>query len=423
MTTSILILTNYFPFHRGEEYLEAELPYLCERFDRVTVVPVMTTADMMLTRKVPEGVQVINPLAGRGMSGRVRDLASRTASDLRGRQAGSRAPRRLLRNPVHQVFDAYFESRSMAALEKVLEYEDALASGDGGPVVIYSYWFYLTARIGATLKDRWGRSREVALVSRGHGYDVNVNASAVGYLPQRRFLLEHVDRLHPVSDFATRHFHMAYPEHRDKVATRRLGSPRRLAGRDADQAALRIVSVSTIRPLKRLELIADAVELLRPRFPGVRWTHLGAGTGSYAEAFTASVQERLGPDVVEMPGHMANADVHAWFRANPSTVFVNTSSSEGVPVSVMEAMSHALPVVATDVGGTEELFTTAMRPGLLPADVDAAGVAEAIGRVLGLASEQYVGASEAAFTAWQSTWDADRNFADFARELRASVQC
>ncbi|NJK95527.1 MAG: glycosyltransferase [Bacteroidales bacterium] len=37
-------------------------------------------------------------------------------------------------------------------------------------------------------------------------------------------------------------------------------------------------------------------------------------------------------------------------------MFLNTSLSEGVPVSVMEALSFGLPVIATDVGGTGELI-------------------------------------------------------------------
>ena len=36
-------------------------------------------------------------------------------------------------------------------------------------------------------------------------------------------------------------------------------------------------------------------------------------------------------------------------------LMLNTSSSEGVPVSIMEAYFHGIPVVATDVGGNNEI--------------------------------------------------------------------
>jgi glycosyltransferase involved in cell wall biosynthesis len=47
-----------------------------------------------------------------------------------------------------------------------------------------------------------------------------------------------------------------------------------------------------------------------------------------------------------------------------SDIFVNPSYSEGLPTSVMEAASVGLPIVATDVGGTNEIIRN-MESGLL----------------------------------------------------------
>ena len=44
-----------------------------------------------------------------------------------------------------------------------------------------------------------------------------------------------------------------------------------------------------------------------------------------------------------------------WFENNSVDVFVNVSSSEGLPVSIMEAFSFGVPVVATKVGGIPEI--------------------------------------------------------------------
>ncbi len=47
-----------------------------------------------------------------------------------------------------------------------------------------------------------------------------------------------------------------------------------------------------------------------------------------------------------------------------SDIFVNPSYSEGLPTSVMEAASVGLPIVATDVGGTDEIIKN-MESGIL----------------------------------------------------------
>jgi len=36
-------------------------------------------------------------------------------------------------------------------------------------------------------------------------------------------------------------------------------------------------------------------------------------------------------------------------------LFINTSSSEGIPVSMMEAQSFGIPILAMDVGGVREI--------------------------------------------------------------------
>jgi len=61
-------------------------------------------------------------------------------------------------------------------------------------------------------------------------------------------------------------------------------------------------------------------------------------------------------------------------------VFVLTSESEGFPNTILEAMASGLPVVATHVGGVDELVDDG-RTGLLAPSKDCAAVADAIARL------------------------------------------
>ena len=58
---------------------------------------------------------------------------------------------------------------------------------------------------------------------------------------------------------------------------------------------------------------------------------------------------------VDLKGQVAHQDVLAWFKENPADVFINVSSSEGLPVSIMEAFSYGIPAIATAVGGMPEI--------------------------------------------------------------------
>lgn len=49
--------------------------------------------------------------------------------------------------------------------------------------------------------------------------------------------------------------------------------------------------------------------------------------------------------------YLNNEEVYTFYRNNRVDVFLNVSESEGVPVSIMEAMSCHIPTIAPDVGG------------------------------------------------------------------------
>jgi glycosyltransferase involved in cell wall biosynthesis len=56
-------------------------------------------------------------------------------------------------------------------------------------------------------------------------------------------------------------------------------------------------------------------------------------------------------------GFVQNGGVISFYQNNQIDVFINISSSEGTPVSIMEAQSCSIPVIATAVGGNSEIVT------------------------------------------------------------------
>jgi glycosyltransferase involved in cell wall biosynthesis len=99
-----------------------------------------------------------------------------------------------------------------------------------------------------------------------------------------------------------------------------------------------------------------------------------------------------------------------------STCLVLPSQSEGLPRIVMEAFCRGRAVVATRVGGVPDLVRDGEN-GLLVDRGDAAGLAAALGRILGSQEEAERLASGAAATdgPWRATPE------DFAARTRALV--
>jgi glycosyltransferase involved in cell wall biosynthesis len=112
-----------------------------------------------------------------------------------------------------------------------------------------------------------------------------------------------------------------------------------------------IICVANFRPRKRHVDLVEALALLHKR--GVRVRCLFVGDGPTKQEVESLGQARHLDGVVKFLGRREPEEVRALLgRAD---IFVLPSLWEGLPGSVMEAMAAGLPVVGTDVNGTNEL--------------------------------------------------------------------
>jgi glycosyltransferase involved in cell wall biosynthesis len=136
------------------------------------------------------------------------------------------------------------------------------------------------------------------------------------------------------------------------------------------------VFVGRLTPEKDVPTLLRAAAIVAARRPSFRLKIAGAGP---CAADLAALTGRLGLDsAVEFLGEVR--DVPALFRG--ASVLVLSSLTEGLPLTVLEAMSCGLPVVATRVGGTPEAVADGVS-GLLVPPGDPARLAEALLRIDG----------------------------------------
>jgi glycosyltransferase involved in cell wall biosynthesis len=139
----------------------------------------------------------------------------------------------------------------------------------------------------------------------------------------------------------------------ERAAARRAAG---LAGKDC-----LVGTVARLTRVKDLGMLIRAADICRRSRPGIRFCIVGGGPEE--TALREEVRRRGLEGVVVMTGEQpAAVDLLAGFD-----VFVLTSTSEGLPNTVMEAMAAGLPCVCTNVGGCPELVVQGVTGHLVPA--------------------------------------------------------
>jgi glycosyltransferase involved in cell wall biosynthesis len=128
-----------------------------------------------------------------------------------------------------------------------------------------------------------------------------------------------------------------------------------------DPSALVIGAVGRLDPVKDLETLLAAFAALRNRISTARLILVGDGPERVAlEERAASLGLRA---AVAFAGY--RRDARRLLAA--VDIYANSSTHEGVSLTILEAMSAALPVVATRTGGTPEVVEDGVTGCLVPA--------------------------------------------------------
>lgn len=402
----LVLVTNGYPFGKSEKtFIGPELTFLAESFD-VTVVA-QASPDMLVDEAsrsgLPDGVRlVVHRPQGKGTR-RLRGLSLPFC------QTGRAELRDLLADGVslwrlRSSAGSYSEARALChTMKRAGLFEDS------ADAIYYSFW-YSTGCLALALAKQ--RQPDMHVVARAHGYDLYQVRSRDGRLPFQRVKADACDRILFVSRQGMRYFEEAYgrERHPGQYVLNYLGVPdsgRENPKRDPNEPR-RILSCSSVIPVKRVGLIAEAVALLGD---DVEWVHFGDGM------LLDEVKKRacrLGLRTTFM-GHVSNGVVLSYYAAHYVDAFVNVSSSEGLPVSLMEAASFGIPLVATCVGGSPEAFDG--NGVLLSADPTPAQVAGALSEILNASEEKCDSMRASSVRIFEERFDLVRNKLALLREL------
>lgn len=402
---TLLLLTNYYPYFNGEEYLESEITYLSNEFDNIVIIPTMVNEKMSITRDTPKNVSVLKINYNLSIMNRFLFAVKRVQKwkDFQEKNADSF---------LKKIYLNYFENRANYVFKSILRSLD-IDKFKNDHIYIYSYWFFITARVSILLKE-FLKSREIVvkkIVSRAHRYDLYENESKLNYLPEREYLLKNIDYIYPCSLDGKDHLNDNYNGYEKKITEKYLGTEEAEVHSVTKSGKNLIVSCSGIRKVKRIEKIIDGLALLEKDGIEYSWIHFGGG--KYFNKMKKYAQQELSENNFEFKGNISNQSLKKWYDKNNVDIFINLSISEGIPVSIMEAMARGIPVIATDVGGSSELIEG--NGILLKKYCSSKDVSEAIVKIFH--HKNYTDLCKNSICLWNEKFDSEKNYSLFAELL------
>lgn len=411
----LLLFTSSYPYDSAAEYtfIQPEIRHLVEKFEKIVIVPKVCKGKKL---PLPPGVEVDDQYA---------DFLQRNSRPHRMIQLAL-ASRSFFQEIHNHLSILLYPSKILkliifsSRVELTRQWITNLIQTqriDPNDCILYSYWFDHAATGLAMVGQEFPAIR---VVSRAHGYDIYEEYYYPYYWPYRRETLEELDMLFFASDAGKNHFRDRYPEFISKFETAHLGidDPGFISS-SSDDGVFRIISCSYIVPVKRLGLLLDGIATaarLRPE-QKFEWIHFGDGKGrrslerKMSRKFPFNVQGRFVGDV---PNH----EIMRHYQNHPCDLFVNVSETEGgAPVSIQEAISCGIPVVATSVGGNPEIVSE--KNGLLLSpDPTPEEIAAALLKICDNPSLSAEMRKESRLV-WRESYNADINFRSFAERLKS----
>ena len=224
------------------------------------------------------------------------------------------------------------------------------------PSIFYGYWFTYYPIAFAYYRLKHPDSIH-QFICRGHGSDIYSVRVGV-YYPLKKFVLNHIDAVYTVSEYGKRYLLEKYPTGRTPVIVARLGVrlPSKIPFFESSDL-VRVVSCSTVIESKRVDRLHRVLKAYAEKNGcNIEWHHFGDGN-CFAQLSEQVAREKSNGLHCILHGFVPNDKLMEYYANHAVNVFISVSESEGVPVSMMEALSYNIPILSTNVGGCNELVT------------------------------------------------------------------
>jgi glycosyltransferase involved in cell wall biosynthesis len=404
LNNTLYLFTEQFPFGLNSEkaFLSNEIKYLKNKFENIIIIPRVinheqTTIgefqiDITLSQKLNSKNKILLIIASLSSSYLYKELISK--------------------NIIFWNFDRlkkliYFTARTHQVNNWV---KKEITKKSIKNLLFYTYWANdITLGLVKTAKNC-----EIKLNSRAHGHDLYEDF--YDYLPCYKYIVSGVNKLFPVSEIGYNYLINKYPEYKSSIFLSYLGVKKAPSYSAYSQdGIIRIVSCSYMIPLKRIDLIINGLtEFIKQYDREVIWTHFGEGE-LYSDINNQAKQILDVRFKYILKGFVDNNVLLKYYQENPVDLFITTSESEGVPISLLEAQTYGIPVIGTNIGGIPEIINNEVGV-LLSSTPSSIEIATAINNIVS-ATDRHKQIRTNSVSNWANHFDESINYPEFASNI------
>lgn len=347
----IAILTAAYPYYPGEQFIEDEIVFWAtQRSIKLILIPMNARGT---PRNIPNSIEIDLTLSNsNSIANKIFYIFKSLISNIFWRE-------------VKYIFSSKKKKKSTCILEalfstsRVLRIENSLlkvCSRHHKIDVMYGYWNEAQTYAAVLLKKNGIIS---SVVSRAHGWDLYQERRENSYMPLKKQFACDMNVIYAISSAGKKYLEEIYEIASEKISISRLGVPiPKILCKAGPHDTVSIVSISHCNENKRIDKIIRALELVSKQLINkrIKWVHIG--DGPLLAKLKSLAEEVLIAENIEhcFLGLISNSEVKKYFEQNMIDMIINSSDSEGLPVTLMEAMSYGVPAIAPNIGGISEII-------------------------------------------------------------------
>ncbi len=338
------LFSNIYPNGDGEPFLENELFYLAPKFEKVIIYPANGTNAI---KKIPLNAEVVN-LQSESIKFSTLNIVVGNLFLVFGMHW-----KEVMKSKSKLIYFKHFRefnSRLCKSICLANSIKTTLKTTPGKNDIFYSFWMNETATALSVLKYKDQIKRYVFRVN---GFDLYENQTKWNYIPFRPFNFANASKVFVVSNTGTKYLKSfnIYPE---KIECSYFGTKDYGMSKFDSAGKFCIFTCSNLNSLKRADALVD---ILKNISIPIKWIHHG-NMGDSEKTFFEKIKELTSNVEFELHERKENyEEVMQFMKKTSINLFVLLSRTEGLPVTLIEASSFGIPIIATNVGGVSEVVT------------------------------------------------------------------